>query len=320
MAAALCMAAFFHYLGLSAPLFGVVMLGYGLAHLPRWRREWTRWATRFVFAVPLPALLFHMMSDRSKAAPVDARLLVAFFGSCFIVFILGRLVAHHLFRLDGVAGSVFALGGVFSNNVLLGVPLARLTLGPEALPHVAFVLIFNALTLWTLVTVSVEWARHGALSFGGLLETLLAVLANPIIIGILAGTLFRFSGLLMPTSIDTVLEVIGRLAGPLALLVLGMGISEYGIRDDWQQSLAICALKLVVQPLVVWGLALALGLPPLERQVVVLLGSLSVGANVYLMSAQFDVLAGPVASSLVLSTLLAAVTTPLLLAALSALG
>jgi predicted permease len=39
-----------------------------------------------------------------------------------------------------------------------------------------------------------------------------------------------------------------------------------------------------------------------------------VGANVYLMSRQFDSLGGPVASSLVLSTALAAVTTPLFLA------
>lgn len=78
--------------------------------------------------------------------------------------------------------------------------------------------------------------------------------------------------------------------------------------------MAICVIKLMVQPLVVWLLALALGLPALERQVVVLLASLSVGANVYLMSIEFQTLERPVATSLVFSTLCAAVTTPLLLA------
>lgn len=308
------MAAFLHYLALSAPFFGLVILGYGIARLPFWRRPWTERASSFVFAVPLPALLFHMMSDRSRAAPVDARLLVAFFGSCLIVFVIGRVVAQFVFHLDGVAQSVFALGGVFSNNALLGVPLARLTLGPAAMPCVALVLVFNALTLWTLVTVSVEWARHGTLSLSGLGKTAIAVLKNPIVLGILGGTLFSFTGLTLPPALDTALSVVGHLAGPLALLVLGMGISEYGIRSGWRQSVAICVLKLLVQPLVVWGLALALGLPPLERQVVVLLASLSVGANVYLMSTQFQTLQGPVASSLVLSTLCAAITTPVLLA------
>jgi predicted permease len=51
----------------------------------------------------------------------------------------------------------------------------------------------------------------------------------------------------------------------------------------------------------------------METRVVVLLASTAVGANVYLMSRQFGRLEGPVAGSLVLSTGLAALTTPLVL-------
>ncbi len=92
-----------------------------------------------------------------------------------------------------------------------------------------------------------------------------------------------------------------------------MSLAEYGLRDGWQQSCAIVMLKLIVQPLVVWGLALLLRLPPMETRVVVLLGSLAVGVNVYLMSRQFHTQEAPVASSMVLSTALAALTTPLFL-------
>ena len=108
--------------------------------------------------------------------------------------------------------------------------------------------------------------------------------------------------------VDTVLR-----ASDLALIALGMGLSEYGVRADWRISLAISAIKLIVQPLVVWSLAQLLGLPWMETQVVVLLASIATGANVYLMSRQFKTLEGPVASSLVLSTGLAALTTPLVL-------
>jgi len=51
----------------------------------------------------------------------------------------------------------------------------------------------------------------------------------------------------------------------------------------------------------------------METRVVVLLSSIAVGVNVYIMSRQFKVLEGPVASSLVLSTGLAALSTPLAL-------
>ena len=295
-------------------MFLLVFAGYALMRLLRLPTALSDNLTRFVFSVALPAMLFRLMSDFSKLPPVDARLLLAFFGSCLIVFVVGRLIAWKLFGLDGVGQSVFALGGVFSNNVMLGLPLAKLVLGDAALPSVALVLVFNALILWTLVTVSVEWARHGSLSLHGGAKTLRAVLTNPIVAGILAGALFGMAGFSLPAPVDTALALMGQAAAPLALFALGMGLAEYGIREGLRTSLAISAIKLFLQPLVVWVLARALALPAMETQVVVLLASISVGTNVYLMARQFKVLEGPVAGSLLLSTLLAALTTPLVLA------
>lgn len=314
------MTAFLHYLTLLAPLFALAGLGFALGRLPFWRASWTRTVTKLVFAVPLPALLIQLMSGFSRLPPVDARLLIAFFGSCLLVFGVGRVIAALGFGLDGVGQSVFALGGVFSNNVLLGVPLARLALGPDALPSVSLVLVFNALTLWTLATVSVEWARHGTLSLAGLGQTLRSVLTNPIIAAILVGTGISLAGLSLPGPVDRVLGALASVAGPLALVVVGLGLSEYGVRQGLAQGLTITSLKLILHPAVIWLLALALGLPPIERHAVVLLGSLSVGVNVYLVATQFSTLQGAVASSLVLSTALAALTTPLILALQSAWG
>jgi malonate transporter and related proteins len=87
------------------------------------------------------------------------------------------------------------------------------------------------------------------------------------------------------------------------------------VQEDWPQSLAICALKLLVMPLVVLGLAMLLHLPPMETRVVVLLAGLAVGVNVYLMAHEFGSMQAPVASSMVLSTVLSSVTVPLALAA-----
>jgi predicted permease len=313
------MQTFLHHFSLAAPLFILVLVGYALQRWGRWPKAATDALSRFVFSIALPAMLFRMMSDLSRLPPVDAKLLIAFFGGCLIVFAIGRLVAWRLFHLDGVGQSVFALGGVFSNNVLLGLPLARTALGDAAVPSVALVLVFNALILWTLVTVSVEWSRHGAFSVAGFGKTARGVLTNPIVAAILSGTLFGLSGLKLPALVATPLEMTGQAAAPLALIALGMSLAEYGLRDGWQQSCAIVTLKLIVQPLVVWGLALLLGLPPMETRVVVLLGSLAVGVNVYLMSRQFQTQEAPVASSMVLSTALAALTTPLFLTLTGAL-
>ena len=307
------METFLHHVAIAAPLFSLVFVGYALMRFSGWPVAMSESLSRFVFSVALPAMLFRLMSDFSKLPPVDARLLIAFFGGCLIVFVIGRLVAWKLFRLDGVSQSVFALGGVFSNNVLLGLPLAKVALGDAAVPSVALVLVFNALILWTLVTVSVEWGRHGTFSLKGFAKTLRGVVSNPIVAGILSGALFGFTGLPLPDFIGTPLVLVGQSVHPLALIALGMGLAEYGVREGWKISVAISTIKLCIQPCVVWALARLLGLPLMETRVVVLLSSIAVGANVYLMSRQFRVLEGPVASSLVLSTGLAALTTPLML-------
>ncbi|MFE8151636.1 AEC family transporter [Brenneria goodwinii] len=302
-----------HQIFLSLPLFILIALGYGLIRYGKWPTTITDGMSRFVFSVAMPAMLFRLMSDFSKRPMVDARLLIAFFGSCLVVFILGRVVSRKVFHLDGVSGSIFALSGIFSNNVVLGLPIASLMLGEESIPSVALVVVFNGLILWTLVTVSVEWARNGALSLQGFTKTALGVLKNPLIIGILSGTAFSLTGFPLPYYVDQPLSMLGQIAMPLSLIALGMGLAEYQIRDGLQISVAICFIKLLVQPLVIWGIAIAIGLPEMETRAVVLLGSMSVGVNVYLMSRQFNVLGGPVATSLLVSTALAALTTPLIL-------
>jgi malonate transporter len=305
---------FQNLLTITAPLFLLVLLGYLLTGWAGWPKAASDALTRFVFSVAVPALLFRMMSDFSHLPHTDARLLIAYFGSCLIVFLLGRITGRFLFRMDGVSQSVFAMGGIFSNNVLLGVPLAKLALGDASIPAVSLVLVFNTLVLWMLVTVSVEWARNRSTSLRGLTRTVKGVVTNPIVIAILGGVAFGFTGLQLPPVVDQTLVMVSQAAVPLSLIALGMSLNEFGIGEGWRESVAICMLKLVAQPLAVYLLAWALALPPMETRVVVLLACLPVGVNVYLMSRQFKVLGGAVASSLVLSTALAAATTPLVLA------
>ncbi|MEK7736506.1 MAG: AEC family transporter, partial [Pseudomonadota bacterium] len=145
-----------------------------------------------------------------------------------------------------------------------------------------------------------------------------SVLTNPIVAAILAGALFGMLDQNLPAIVEAPLALMAQIAAPLSLIVVGMGLAEYGIREGWRQSVAISVLKLVAQPLVVWGLARALGLQPLETQVAVLLSSLAVGVNVYLMSRHFKTLESPVAASIVLTTALSALTTPLALSLIGA--
>ena len=252
------MSTFFALLDLTAPLFMLIGAGYALTRSGRWPLVAADALTRFVFSIAIPMLLFRLMSDFAREPRVDARLLVAFFGGCFIVYAIGRLAAFAIFRMDGAAQSVFAMGGIFANNVLLGVPLAKVTLGEAALPAVSLVLVFNSLVLWTLATVSVEWARHRDFSPTGLVRTLVGIIRNPIVASILIGTAFGFTGLMLPSFVDQTLVLVSQAAIPLSLIALGMGLAGFGVKSSWRISGAIAFAKLVLHPLAVYLLARAL--------------------------------------------------------------
>lgn len=306
------MTLFWQQLFLAAPLFLLVVAGFAAVKVFHLKPLVSKQLTSVVFTVALPLLLFHLMSGFPNLPPADPRALVAFFGGALVVFAAGLLVGRGL-GLNGQERPVFAIGGVFSNNVMLGLPLAQLVLGPTSVPTVALVLVFNALILWTLVTVAVEWSRHGSFSIQGLAQTLGKVAVNPLIIGIGAGVAWGFTGWSMPTLVELPLTWVGQAAGPMALVALGMGMAHYTLGKERRVTAGIVGLKLVLQPLAVWGLAMLLGLGPVETKAVVLLASCAVGSNVYLMARQFGVVEVPISQALLLSTLLSALSTPLFL-------
>ncbi len=308
------MNAFLHHLALGAPLFALILAGYLLIRIGGWSKSMTDHLTTFVFSVGLPAMMFRMMSGLSRLPPVDSRLLIAFFGACLGIFLLGRLVSWRFFGLDGLGQSVFGIGCIFSNNVMLGLPLAKASLGDQAIPSVALVLVFNAFVLWSLVSISAEWFRHRSISLKGFRDTLRGVLRNPIILAILGGTAFGLTGEALPETIDSPLAMLGQTGVPLALVALGMSLAEYDLRNQWRVSAVITLLKLIVLPLCVLGVARLIGLPKMETMVVVLLASIGLGANVFLMARQFKAVEEGVAGALIMSTIGSAITMPLFLA------
>jgi predicted permease len=299
---------------LTAPLFMLVALGYGLARFGRGGAAASDALAGFVFSVAVPALLFRLMSGFSSLPPVDPWLLVAYFGGSFAVYAMAIVIARRALRHDGATASVFGMGAIFANTVLLGVPLVTVTLGERALPAITLVIVFNAWVLWMLVTVSVEWARARRASPRAIARTVREVAMNPIVAAIVAGTAFGYSGVALPAFLDRTLALLADAAIPMSLVALGMSLCEYGIREGWRESLAITILKLVAQPAAVYALARALGLSPVETQAITVLAAMPVGANVYLMSKAFGTLGGPVAASIVLSTAVASLSAPVVIA------
>ncbi len=298
---------------LALPLYLLILVGYLLARYAGWPPTVGEALSRFVFVVGIPAMLFGLTSDLSRLPPIDGRVLVAYFGACLAVFVVSRFLGARAFGQDGVEQSVFGMGAIYGNTVMIGLPIARAALGEEAVPSLALILVTNSIVLWTVATTSVEWARGGSPNPRALLRTLLSVITNPVVASILLGAAWSATGLKLPTPVRGTLNLLGQSAVPLALVSVGFGLAVYRIREGIGEAVAMTTLKLVALPFIAWLIARAVGLGSLETQVVVLLTSVATGVNAYLMAREFRSLQGPVGTALILSNIVSAVTVPLVL-------
>ena len=232
------------------PLFILILLGFLAVKLGRWQKTVTDSLTKFTFYIAFPIMLFQIMSHFSEQSEIDIKLLLVFFGGSFIVFAFGCLIASKIFKLNGSQSILFAMGGIYTNTVFVGIPIIKMLLGDQAIPIVAIIVIFNALILWTLATVSIEFVQMGKLSGRSFIKALKNVSKNPIIIGIFTGIAVNYIGLPIPNFINQSTKMVSDMTAPLSLIVLGMGLAEYKIRDQFLITGSICILKLAILPIV----------------------------------------------------------------------
>ncbi len=294
------------------PFFILIGTGYLLIRRFKWSHTLTEGLTRFLFNLAIPVMLFGVMSQFHKQKAMDPRLIIAYFGASFVLFFVAQIYSRTILKLSAQEASVFGIGGIFSNNVMIGIPMIMLFMGDSAIAVSALIISFNALLLWSLVSFAIEWAEHGSFSITGIIHTLQGVLKNPIIIGIMLGLLTSFLHIPIPRFIDKTITMFSNMVAPLSLLVLGMGLARYKLGANLKVSINITIFKLILHPLFIWGGAVLLGLPAFETKAIVILGSIATGMNVYLMALKFQVIEDAVASSIILATILSAITTPII--------
>lgn len=304
---------FLYHLQLCLPLFLLVILGWGLIVGKLFDQSVTRVLSGFTFRFLMPALLFSLMSKLSEMPPVDWRVLIAFFGSCVIIYCLGR-TAGRFFGLDNTGKTIFGMAAIFGNNVQLGVPILKVSLGDEAMPTISLLIIFSVLLLWTTAIASVEFGKaEGKLDWKRIGRPMLKVFKNPVVLAIILGSAWGLTGWKPPDFVERTLGYVSSATTPIALIVVGMGLAQHRFTSALPRGLTISTLKIVIHPIIVFCLAKLIGLDEITTNACVLTASLPVAINVYLMASEFRSEEGSASNAIFVSTMLSALLIPLTL-------
>ncbi len=269
------------------------------------RPESVRDLSNLVFLVLTQALLFRTMSsvhlERLDMRPVFQYFLVAAVLFFAMVMANGR---------DSRA-SVLALASIFSNTLMIGVPLIGLAYGQAGLVLLFTLISLHALVLLTMATLVLElqMAREQAAATGhpGQLwrtvgQAIRNALLHPVPLPILAGLLYAQTGWGLHPVVDKPLQLLGSAFGPIALVLVGITLSQTPLGKNLDAAVRLSLVKTVLHPLLMFSLGWALGLRGLALSVMVVAAALPIGANAFLFSQRYQKEEDVVSASIALST------------------
>jgi predicted permease len=287
--------------------FALIAIGLLLRRL--WSDDFNRafWtgAEKLVYYVLFPALLFNAINRAQFSLATEATVLavaVAAFLSAVALSFAGRALlrcAPELFASCVQTG--------FRYNSYIGLALASSLLGERGVALLALVIgvcvpLANIFAVYAL-------ARHAQ---RGLLRELAS---NPLIVATVAGLATNLLGLTLPPMLsNSLLQRLGDGGLALGLLCIGAGLTLDMVNTPRRVLAYFTTTKLAVFPLLAIGYAWAAGLRGIEAQLVVLFAALPTASTAYVLAARMGGIAAPVAFTITLQTLLAAITLPLWIA------
>jgi len=137
---------------------------------------------------------------------------------------------------------------------------------------------------------------------------------------IIVGLLFAQTGLVLPEVVDKPLHLLGNAFGPVALLLVGVTLTQVQIGDHLRSALGISVLKNLALPALVAALGLALGMSGLHLSVMIVAAALPMGANVFLFAQRYEVAQDLVTASMAVSTVLGLASITLVMTLVGWLG
>lgn len=294
-------------------VFGLVGLGYAVGWAGLLRPQVGDALADFAIVVALPALLFRTMIGIELEGGAPWAMWLAYFSAIPVVWICAHLAVTRVFGREVAAGVVAGVAASFSNLLLLGLPFIQSVYGRPGVEVLSLLLAVHLPIMMAASIVMFEWVqrREGRASspVKVLRDFLRNIFSNPLIVGILAGVLWRAAGLTMPSLGARFIDSFAGIAGTVALFSMGLGLRNFGISGNVKPALALAALKLLLLPALVLGTVLLAGLPPLVAQVMVVAAAMPTGVNPYLIATRFGTGQVLASNTTTISTALAVLTT-----------
>ena len=232
------------------PIFAVVLLGCFARRKGFMPPEFLESANRLVYYLAIPALIFRAVSKASFHSEFNPTVLLITLLSAVLIYFSAWLVGRTTRWQPGRIGAFIQCSG-HGNHGYIGLPIAFYYIGESGFTK-ASILAGFLMILQNILSVLALQANAVAGSGSTRNFRLVAekLIRNPVIVSALAGVAASVFRLPMPLPILRFIDILGGLAPPLSLLLIGASLSIRTMQKNFYSVLGSVFIKIAALPAV----------------------------------------------------------------------
>jgi predicted permease len=255
------------------PIIILIALGYFLKSIGFVTEKFLDIANKIVFTIALPALLFYNIYSVRSLTDINWAVMIYAALGIFVLLGIGLLLSK-LFIKDFKQKGVITQSIIFANFAIIGIPLAESIGGNMAVANVALISLVsfpltNGFAVIVLSLFNDREEKHDAIK-----NTLLKVIKNPSIVGVVLAFLIIWLRNYIPVNPDTgelvfslerdmvflftPIKWLSQIASPLALIVLGGTFKFHVMKKLKKQIILGTFMRSFLAPSLVLGAAVIL--------------------------------------------------------------
>ncbi len=246
-------------LAITLPIYLLIATGFVAVKSGYVAPEDIRALGRVVMRICLPATIFINIARVPVTEVFRWDFLLGYLAASLIVFGMGFVAAHRVYGWSNPSAALVGMGMACSNSAFMGYPIAAMVMGDVALQAFTMAMLVENMLL---IPIAIMLADRGQGGGSFLRETLLPLVRNPLLIAVLAAVAVSSLGLVLPAAVDRTLSMLAPVAPPVALLAVGGTVAALAFTPGRKPVLAIVGVKLMVLPLVMFGVLHLIGSVP----------------------------------------------------------
>ncbi|WP_298720613.1 AEC family transporter [uncultured Oceanisphaera sp.] len=268
-------------ISITGPICLLLLLGIGLRRSQMMNEGFIDGASKLVFNIALPMLLFTSIAQTDFSQMASPSLILYGMAATLLAFVLLEWLAIRMTPDKRVRG-ILVQGAFRANMGIVGLAYVNNAYGSQGVAAAAMyvaclTILFNILAVITL---------NRSLNQGGsppIRKILLGIIKNPLIIGIVAALPFAASDWTVPETLMKTGQYLAQMTLPLALLCTGASLSLKGGSAENRLLPGVTLLRLLAIPALITLGGYLVGFRDVELAILFLINASPTAAASYVM-------------------------------------